>query len=69
MNQEEINRNWSESAANYDSIIQDEISSFRPQAWQKQILSHFPDGQTLRILDVGCGPAFFSIILSAKGTA
>lgn len=67
MNQEEINRNWSESAANYDSIIQDEISSFRPQAWQKQILSHFPDGQTLRILDVGCGPAFFSIILSAKG--
>ena len=67
MKQSEINRSWSESAPNYDSIIHDELRSFRVEAWQKQILSHFPAGQTLQILDIGCGPGFFSIILSAMG--
>ena len=67
MKQSEINRSWSESAPNYDSIIHDELRSFRVKAWQKQILSHVPAGQTLQILDIGCGPGFFSIILSAKG--
>ena len=67
MNQCEINQSWSESAPNYDSIIHDELKSFRVAAWQEQILSHFPAGRPLQILDIGCGPGFFSIILSAKG--
>ena len=62
MKQSEINQSWSESAPNYDSIIHDELRSFRVEAWQEQILSHFPAGQTLQILDIGCGPGFFSII-------
>jgi SAM-dependent methyltransferase len=67
MNQAEINQSWSRSSENYDSIVHDELRSFRVEAWQTQILSHFPAGKHLRILDIGCGPAFFSIILSAKG--
>ena len=67
MNQCEINQSWSESAPNYDSIIHDELKSFRVAAWQEQILSHFPAGRPLQILDIGCGPGFFSIILSAMG--
>lgn len=67
MEQEQINREWSESSGNYDRIIQDELSSFRPAAWLKRILSHFPTDKTLDILDIGCGPGFFSIILSAAG--
>ncbi len=67
MNQEEINQSWSVSSTNYDRIIRDELNSFRTAAWQKQILSHFPEGKKLKILDIGCGPGFFSIILSAKG--
>lgn len=67
MEQSEINRSWSENSENYDSIIHNEFASFRTLAWQKQILSHFPEGKRLRILDIGCGPAFFSIILSACG--
>ena len=67
MNQNEINDFWSEDAGVYDTIIQEELKSFRHAAWQKQILSHFPEGKVLRILDIGCGPAFFSIILSEKG--
>ena len=67
MDQEQINREWSESSANYDSIIFDELNSFRPAVWQKQILSHFPPDRELEILDIGCGPGFFSIILSQMG--
>ena len=67
MKQEEINRHWSESSSNYDRIIRDELGSFRPAAWQKQILSHFPSEKKLSVLDIGCGPGFFTIILSAKG--
>jgi ubiquinone/menaquinone biosynthesis C-methylase UbiE len=67
MKQEEINKNWSDSSTNYDRIIQDELQSFRVEAWQEQILSHFDEGAYLKILDLGCGPGFFSIILSAKG--
>ena len=65
--QDEIFRDWSESSANYDRIIRDELNSFRPDAWLRQILSHFPEGKRLRILDIGCGPGFFSIILSMAG--
>lgn len=67
MNQESINKHWTESSSNYDDIIIDELNSFRPGAWQKQILSHFPEGKVLDVLDIGCGPGFFSIILSEAG--
>jgi ubiquinone/menaquinone biosynthesis C-methylase UbiE len=67
MDQERINSEWSESSENYDNIIQAELRSFRPAAWQKQILSRFDSGRKLRILDIGCGPGFFTIILSEKG--
>lgn len=67
MKQRDIHRDWNKSAPNYDSIIHDELNSFRPDAWRRQILSHFPEGKTLNVLDVGCGPGFFSIILSQAG--
>ena len=52
MKQEEINKNWSESSTNYDRIIQDELQSFRVEAWQEQILSHFDEKSRLKILDL-----------------
>lgn len=67
MSNKEINEQWSRSSENYDRIIHDELKSFRPEQWQKRILSRFPGQNKLRILDVGCGPAFFTIILAAKG--
>ena len=36
-------------------------------AWIKQILENAPQKDCLNILDTGCGPGFFSIILSQKG--
>lgn len=65
--QREINNEWSTDSGDYDSIIQDELNSYRVAAWQKQILSQVNSDHPLKILDIGCGPAFFSIILARKG--
>ncbi len=56
-----------ENGDNYNRYITKELNSFRKDAWKKQICDHFPDGKQLRILDLGCGPGFFSCILSEEG--
>lgn len=65
--QQEINEAWTRSSENYDRIILDELNSFRTEAWQKQIMTQVEEGRKLKILDTGCGPAFFTIILSKLG--
>ena len=59
-------RYWSQDAENYGNIIQDELASFRVDAWQKLLREKMP-ADTHRVLDLGCGPAFFSIILAKMG--
>ena len=58
---------WSVGSANYDKIILDELNSDRPVKWQKKILSQTDAGRPLEILDIGCGPGFFTIVLGQKG--
>lgn len=65
--QQQINEHWSNSSANYDRIIHDELSSFRLNGWQNQIRRQVGYQENLRVLDCGCGPAFFTIILSKTG--
>lgn len=65
--QRQINNSWSRSSDNYSSIIDDELTSFRVEGWRKQILANAPKKPMLDILDAGCGPGFFSIILSQMG--
>lgn len=65
--QRQINERWSQGSDNYSSIIDDELASFRVEKWQTQILKNAPDKPVLDILDAGCGPGFFSIILSKMG--
>lgn len=65
--QAQINAHWSESAKNYDDIIQDELSSFRVEGWTEFIKSHVDFKPGMKCLDTGCGPGFFSIILSKAG--
>jgi ubiquinone/menaquinone biosynthesis C-methylase UbiE len=67
MLQKEMEEYWSQGSLNYDHIIQCELQSFRPAQWQKLILSQVPKKDSLDVLDVGCGPGFFSIILSQVG--
>lgn len=65
--QRSIDNHWTEAADNYDSIIHDELASFRAPAWTKLILDNAPQKATLDVLDAGCGPAFFSILLAKAG--
>ena len=66
MDIESMARYWSQDAENYGNIIQDELASFRVEAWQK-LLREKMSADTHRVLDLGCGPAFFSIILAKMG--
>ena len=59
-------RYWSQDADNYGNIIAGELSSFRVGAWQRLLKEKMPAGAK-RILDLGCGPGFFSIILYKLG--
>ena len=65
--QKSINEYWSKSSENYDRIIHDELASFRTEGWQKLIASQVNGENGLKVLDCGCGPAFFTIILSRAG--
>lgn len=65
--QREIDRHWSASAENYGRIVRDELKSFHADAWTKRILENAPGRSCLDILDVGCGPGFFTILLSRVG--
>lgn len=58
---------WSSSSLNYDRIIHDELSSDKPKKWQKRILAQSNKSGKLKILDIGCGPGFFTIILASAG--
>ncbi|MDO5829321.1 MAG: class I SAM-dependent methyltransferase [Methanocorpusculum sp.] len=65
--QEKINEIWTNGASNYNKIIDSEIESFRAEEWCRQILDNAPWKDCLKILDCGCGPGFFSVILARKG--
>ncbi len=62
-----IDEKWSECSDNYCKIVNEELSSFRAQVWTKKILENAPQKPVLDILDAGCGPGFFSILLSKAG--
>ncbi len=66
-NQAAINEHWTKSSDNYDRIIHDELASFRVTGWQKLIAAQTGNQKGLEVLDCGCGPAFFTIILSRAG--
>ena len=65
--QKTINAQWSKSAENYDKIIHDELASFRVAGWQRLIAAQVGRRTGLKVLDCGCGPAFFTIILAKAG--
>ena len=65
--QKAINAHWSKSSGNYDRIIHDELASFRVEGWQKLIAARTGGKTGLDVLDCGCGPAFFTILLARAG--
>ena len=66
MDIESMARYWSQDAENYGDIIRKELASFRVEAWQNYLREKLP-ADTHKVLDLGCGPGFFSIILAKMG--
>ncbi len=65
---EKIREYWNLRAEGYSASNMDEIEDPTRIRWIKTILKYAPDdGDRLNILDVGCGPGFFSILMSQCG--
>ncbi len=64
---EEIEDSWTVDSGDYDDIIQKQLSNRRDvEHWEKE-LEEILGKKPLRVLDIGCGPGFLTIILSRLG--
>lgn len=70
---EENEAYWTNRASGYSEVNKDELRTQQKAVWTaeltEQIEAAFPGAQPqeLRVLDMGCGPGFFSIILARAG--
>ena len=67
IDQAKINEAWSIRSDNYNRYVLEELHTERPAAWLALIEENAPAGRPLRVLDLGCGPGFFSVLLSRVG--
>lgn len=65
---------WTNRAEGYSKTNQDELNSIQRQKWGDLIESSIPeeireskDKSEIKILDIGTGPGFFSIIMKERG--
>lgn len=62
-----IKEYWQERATGFQQLRRRELVSEKYQLWQKEIFCHLPMKTKFKILDVGCGAGFFSILLAKAG--
>lgn len=58
---------WTERAEDFRRLREKELQSPKLILWRDELLQHIGQNENLRILDIGCGAGFFSIILSQLG--
>lgn len=59
---------WTEDSGNYDRVVKDELGGWQKEAWVALFRELIPKGASAA-LDFGCGPGFFSLLLSEAGLA
>lgn len=65
---EEISNYWNSGAEGYDKVIHTQFKSRREVAfWEKRLREGLGARPAQKVLDVGTGPGFFSILLSRMG--
>ncbi|MDO4650229.1 MAG: methyltransferase domain-containing protein, partial [Eubacteriales bacterium] len=70
---EDIRNYWTNRADGYSEYNQQEMADERYELWKNKLLTllrgAFPkqNPEDVKVLDVGCGPGFFSIILARAG--
>lgn len=65
----EIKEYWTTRTEGYSEVNQKELEGMQKEAWLEVLTEQFPDEDKdcLQILDVGCGPGFFTRILAEAG--
>lgn len=64
----EISKYWTSSSGSYDKVIQTQFRSKRTVAlWKSLLVEGMGESPGQKVLDVGTGPGFFSILLSQMG--
>lgn len=64
---------WTNRTEGYSGVNREELASAQREVWgsvlSERIRAHFPDRapRQLRVLDIGTGPGFFAIVLTALG--
>lgn len=64
---ERIVNYWEKRSDSFLEQRRQELHSEMAERWMKEIRAQMPEGENLRILDVGCGAGFFSILLAKAG--
>lgn len=62
-----ISKYWDTSAAGYSDIVREELDTAMREVWLKLVEDNRPQGEHLQVLDAGCGPGFFSILMAQNG--
>lgn len=64
---EEIRRYWNTRAEGYTLSNREELSGDSRKYWEEQFHGMLDGKDCRRVLDIGCGPGFFSILLAQMG--
>ena len=67
MQNDKIKEYWEGEAGIYSEGIKAELKSETAENWKNLILEYAPEKEHLEVLDVGCGPGFFEIMLGKEG--
>lgn len=66
---DKIEEYWSTRTEGYSEVNHKELEGTQKESWLKLLVSEFPEipKEEIKILDVGTGPGFFSVILAEAG--
>lgn len=64
---EKIESSWTKSSEGYDYLIQKQLSSYKTVAYWSDTLERLIGKKPKKVLEIGCGPGFMSIIASRLG--
>ena len=64
---QEIQNYWNHRYTGYSKVNQKELEGIQRERWQEQLKRLLPANKNLKVLDIGTGPGFFTIILEELG--
>ncbi|PAF44383.1 class I SAM-dependent methyltransferase [Helicobacter sp. 11S02629-2] len=60
---EDVKNYWDARSQSYSELNNKELQSFKSQAWEELIRANVDIKEGMKVLDCGCGPGFFSVLL------